>query len=599
MPAVELECCSYAAIGRLEPRVSESQAAADVSAVVPALAAKTPRLYAGVQARVVALRDEITGDVRAALWVLLASVGLLLGVACANATNLLFARNAARVRETAVRTALGASRGRILAQSLAEAAMAAAAAAGLGLILASGLIDGFTAIGSPGFPRLDADAVRIDLPVFGFALIIVSATTLVMGVLPIMRSANVMSALKTGAPGMSAGPNRRRLQNGLVIGQLAVSVVLLVGASLLGRSFVRLMRTDIGVRTDRVATAAIDLAYQRSPTDAQQAALVDDIVERVRSLPDVQAAGVGASLPPRASTIRLTLKRSADAVDYQAIAVPATPGYFAALGVRLLKGRLFTEADVETGTQVMIMTADTARRFFDTNDPIGRTMPLPVLRNGITRTAEVTLVGVIANVKHSGLQAAPDDAIYRPLRQQHWPSLFVVARTSADPQVLVSVLRREIAAVDPGIAVSSVNTLDEIVATETAQPRFNSALLAGLSTLTLAIASIGLYGVVAHTVSQRTREFGVRMALGADGTSLLRLVFREGATLAGAGIALGVAASLVTTRMLTSLLYGIGPTDGFSFGLASGLLLLVAAAATCIPARRAARLDPTVALRAE
>ena len=212
---------------------------------------------------------------------------------------------------------------------------------------------------------------------------------------------------------------------------------------------------------------------------------------------------------------------------------------------------------------------------------------------------EVTLVGVIANIKYSGLQAAPDDAVYRPLRRQAWPLLFVVARTAADPGDLAPLLRRELAAVDPAIAVSSTNTLDAIVATEAAQPRFRSGLLAALATFSVGIASIGLYGVVAHRVSQRTREFGVRMALGADRANLLGLVFREGATLAGAGLVLGVAGSLVTTRVLRHLLYGIGPTDGISFGLASAVLLLVAGGATYLPARRAARADPTVALRAE
>jgi predicted permease len=402
-----------------------------------------------------------------------------------------------------------------------------------------------------------------------------------------------------GASGISAGPNRRRLQNGLVIVQLAVSVMLLVGASLLGRSLVRLMTTDIGVRTDHVATAALNLSYQRRITDAQRTALVDAIVERVRSVPNVQAVGAGTGLPPNASTSRITLKRFGDAVDYQAAGVSVSPEYFSALGVQLLKGRLFSAADTETGKPVMIMTANTARRFFDVDDPIGRTMSLPVLRNGVGGAEEMTLVGVIANVKHSGLQAAPDDAVYRPLRQQPWSLLFLVARTSADPSVLASMLRREIAVIDPAIAVSSVGTLDAIIKSEAAQPRFRSAVVTSLATVTLTIGAVGLYGVVAHTVSQRTREFGVRMALGADSVDLMRLVFLEGGRLAGAGIVSGVAASLAATRVLATLLYGIEPSDAFSFGFASGLLLLVTAAASYLPARKAARLDPIAALRAE
>jgi predicted permease len=597
LSAVDPRCCPFVAIARVKRDVSHSQAAADVNSLVPALTAKRPRAYSGAHATVVGLRDELLGDVRTALWILLASVGFLLAVACANVTTLLLARNAARSRETAVRIALGASRARLCVQSLAEAGVMVTAGGTLGMLMAVGLIGALKSFEPSGLPRLDA--VRIDLPVLLFTLSVAAATTAVVGLLPAIRFAKVVDAIKTGAPGISLGPNRRRLHNGLVIMQLAVSVMLLVGAGLLGRSLVRLTTTDIGVRTDHVATAAIDLSYGRRLNDAQQTTLVDAIMERIRSLPNIQAAGAGTSLPPNANNIRLTLKRAGDTVDYQATAIPVTPGYFSALGVQLLKGRLFSEFDGETQEQVMIMTADTARRFFDVEDPIGRTMSLPVVRNGVTGTAEVTLVGVIANVKYSGLEAAPDDVVYRPLRQQPWPALFLVARTSGDPSVLASSLRREIATIDRAIVVSSVNTLDAIVSGEVAQPRFRSVLLAALAALTLVMASVGLYGVVTHSVSQRTKEFGVRMALGANRVDLLALVFLEGAKLAGAGLVLGVASSLAATRILVGLLYGIEPTDLFSFGLASGLLLLVAASAIYVPARRASTLNPIVALRAE
>jgi putative ABC transport system permease protein len=599
LPAIESQAHSYVTLARLNPGVSQAQAAADVNGVLTSLGAKTPRVYAGARAAVIGVRDELTGDARAALWLLLASVGLLLAVACANATTLLLARNAARSREAAIRVALGASRRQLCVQSLSEAGRLVAAGAALGLLVAAGLVDALRSLEPAGVPRLNADAVLVDWPAFLFALTVAAATTVVTGLLPAIRSGNVVESIKTGAPGMSLGLHRRRLHNGLVVVQLAVSVMLLVGASLFGRSLVRLMTTDLGVRTDRVATAAINLSYQRSLTDAQQTALLQTVVDRIRTLPDVQAAGAGASLPPGASTIVLTLKRSGDTIDYQATAVPATPGYFAALGTQILKGRLFSEADGDNSRQVMIMTAATARRFFDVDDPIGKTMTLPVLRNGVATNADVTLVGVIANVKYSGLQAAPDDAVYRPLRQQPWPRVFLVARTGGDPDGLASMLRREIAAVDPGIAVSSVSTLDAIVAGEAAEPRFRSALLMAFAAVTLGIASVGLYGVVAHTVSQRTNEFGVRMAFGAGPGDLLTLVLLEGARLAAAGLALGIGGALAATRIVAGLLYGIEPTDRVSFGLASAVLLLVAAAATYLPARRASRLSPAAALRAQ
>jgi putative ABC transport system permease protein len=599
LPATDEKCCPYAAVARLKPGVSRLIATAQADGKIAALNAENPRTYAGATAKVMALRDELIGDVRTALWVLFGAVGLLLGVACANAATLLLARNAARAREAAVRIALGASRSRLIAESLAEAALTATVAGAIGLVIGAALIDGLTSLSPAGIPRLGAGSFRIDLPVFVFALSIAAGTAVVQGFLPAVRWERLVETVRIGAAGATAPPNRRRLHNGLVVLQLAISLVLLVSASLIGRSLVRLMKTDIGVQTDRVATAAINLSYERQADDSTQLALVDGLVERIGLLPDVRAAGVGASLPPNASTIRLTLKRAGDTVDYQATAVPATPGYFSALGIRLLQGRLF-DADDSIGRQeVMIMSADTARRFFDVQNPIGRTLSLPVLRNGVATSADITLVGVIANVKYSGLQAAPDDAVYRPLRQQPWPTLFLVARTSGHPGVLASSLRREIAAVDPAIAVSSVSTLDEIVAGEAAQPRFRAALLAAIAAFSLAIAAVGLYGIVAHGVAQRTREFGIRIALGASRSNLLTLVMSEGARLVAGGVVAGLAGSLAATRILTGLLYGIEPTDAVSFAFAAALLLLVAVVAMFVPARRASHLNPITALRAE
>jgi putative ABC transport system permease protein len=579
--------------------VSHAEAGAAVDGLLTALAAKSPRVYAGARGRVVPIRDELTGDVRLALWMLMASAGVLLAVACVNAANLLLVRNMARSRETAVRVALGASRVQLLQQSFAEAVIVVAAAGAAGLAAAQLLVRTLLSLGRSGVPRLDAESVRLDRPVFLFALGIVAIAAGVMTFLPAFRSEQPMVTLKGTVPAGSAGPKQRRLQNALVVIQLAASVVLLVGAGLLGRSLIELMTADVGVQTDHVATVAVNLSYQRKLADAQQVAEIQALVARIRSLPNVTAVGAGASLPPKASTIRLTLKRSGDTVDYQATAVPATPGYFHALGIRLLDGRLFSDGDTDGARQVMIMTADTARRFFGSSHPIGRTMTLPVLRNGVPGTASVTLVGVVSDIKYSGLDAPPDDAVFRPLAQQPWPLLFVVARTTGDPSLVVSALPHEIAAVDPGIAVSSSGTLDEIVAAEAAQPRFRTVLLAATSLLTLSIAALGLYGAMAHAVSQRTREFGVRMALGATGTDLIAGVVLDGARLAGAGLALGLIGSVAAARAMVGLLYETKPADALSVGVASGVLLVVALVATYLPARKAAHLDPSAAFRAE
>jgi putative ABC transport system permease protein len=597
--AVQARCCPYAAIGRLRSGQPLSRAASDVNGLLRRLSAKSPRVYGGIRAAVVPLRAELVGDVSRALWVLLAAVALLLVASCANAATLLSGRNAARSRETAVRVALGASRGRLVLQSIAEAAATLAAAGVGGWLIASGAVGALLRLEPAGLPHLDPGAVRLDLPAFAFALSIAAAAAIVIGLVTALAAAGRRASLRIDAHGLTGPRGRRRILSALVVAQLAVSVMLTVVAGLLGRSFLRLVTTDLGVRSDRVATAAINLSYERRLTDAQQIALADRILGRVARLPNVQAVGAGAALPPHASTIRLTLKRFGDVVDYEAAGVPATPGYFSALGVRLIEGRLFTDADTERQPPVMVMTLDTARRFFGSASPIGRTMTLPVLRNGAPGSEEVTLVGVISNVKYSGLDAAPDDAVYRPLRQQAWPLLFVVARTAQDPDALAAALRREIAAIDPDVAVSSVTTLDAIIAGEASQPRFRSALVAALALFTLGIASVGLYGIVAGSISQRTKEFGVRMALGADRVNLLSLVFREGAALTMAGLGVGIGGALATTGMLRDLLYGIEPVDMTTFVVASGALLLVAAAATYVPARRASRLDPAVALRAE
>jgi putative ABC transport system permease protein len=393
----------------------------------------------------------------------------------------------------------------------------------------------------------------------------------------------------------AAGSRARRT---LLVVELAVSVVLLVGASLLGRSLVGLMRTDLGVVTDHVATASMSLALNRELSGAQQIALTNRVLDRLGGVPGVRSVGVGTILPPKESRILMTLAGN-DAVPYQAAVVPSTPGYFPALGIRLLKGRLFTDADDGDHPAVMIVTADTARHFFGDGDPIGRTLLLPLFRDGGTQQGTITLVGVIGNVKYSGLERAADNAIYRPFAQQPWPNLFLVARTDGDAAALRTTLQREIAGVDRAIAVSSTSTLDNVVSDAAAQPRFQTLLLAALALLALALAAVGLYGMVSYSVSQRTAEIGVRMALGATSGDVIRMVVGEGMRLALGGVAIGIGVAYALSRTLATLLYRVAPTDPASFALASGSLILLALLASYVPARRATSIDPAVALRAE
>jgi putative ABC transport system permease protein len=589
-------CCSFRMFGRLRSDVTITQAGAEAAAAAKALAGSGQGRPSEMRATVVSLRDQIVGTVRPALLILFAAVSLVLLVACANVANLLLARHVARGREVAIQWALGASRGRVLQQTLIESALLAVSGAMAGIVLAIACVRVLARLNPPGVPRLDA--VHVDVPVLLFSLALAGLVTVATGILPAFQSTNP-NALKSGVASVTTAQSRVRIRRVLCAAELAVSLVLLVGASLLGRSLVRLMHTDLGVTADHVVTASMTLAFGGRPTDAQALERVERVIERIQTLPGVHAVGAGTALPPNASRLTLTLRRAGEAVDYLAAGVAVTPGYFQALGMRLVRGRLFTDEDDMSHPPVMIMSIDTAKRFFGDGDPIGRTMSLPVLRNGKSGREDMTLVGTIANVKYSGLDAAADDAVYRPFRQQPWVAPYLVVRTTGEPGSLVPTLRREIAMLDRAIVLADVTPLDAIISNAAAQPRFRTVLLGSIAGLALVMAVVGLYGVVAYSVSQRTREIGIRMALGAGQDDILGMVLREGLILAGFGILGGVVSAYAATRALSGLLYGVAATDALSFGFAGGSLFIVALVASYVPAHRAMKVDPLVALRVE
>jgi putative ABC transport system permease protein len=590
-------------IGRLKRGATIEQARMDCTDVLRALTAMDPR-YGGRCATVFSLRDGLVANVRPALLVLFAAVGLVLFVTCANVTNLLLARNVSRTRERAIRLALGASRGRLAAQSLVDSALIAIGGGVVGVAVAMWTVATLTKLNPAGIPRLDA--VRLDLPVLLFALMLAAATTIVIGVLPACHAVDVTSALKLGGRGSTSGLGARRVRRLLVVAELAVSLVLLVGASLLGRSLFRLLNADLGATTAHVTAVLVDVSYGRVLPLAESRALIERIVDRVRQLPGVTSAGAGVAVPPNRARLRFTMNRVDEAVgqptNYLVDAVSATPEFFTTLGVRLQRGRFFTEADNGEHQHVMIMSANTARQIFGDRDPIGRSVALPILTgnpNGRAGNAPVTVVGIVDNVKYSGLDTPPDGVIYRPFAQQPWQTMFIVLRTGRDIEGLDASLRRAIAAVDRSTVVYSIDTLDGLVSTAAAQPRFRTVVLLALAGLTLALAAVGLYGVVAYAVVQRMAEIGIRMALGAAAGDVMRLVLREGLILASTGIALGLLVARALTRVVANLLYGVQPVDLASFVGAAAVLLLVTIVASYIPARRAVRIDSLVALRSE
>jgi putative ABC transport system permease protein len=391
---------------------------------------------------------------------------------------------------------------------------------------------------------------------------------------------------------------RRRLQTILCAVQVAAAVVLLVSATLMGRSFVDLLRTDLGVVPDHVTTASLNVAFGRPHSAEEIAATTGRIIDRVAQLPGVGAAGAATSLPPDSSRLMMSLKRKSDDVDYAASAVSCTPGYFHALGIRLLKGRFFTDADGPQHPPVFIVSAATARRLFGDADPIGQTMDVPNFRYRLTSAGVATVVGVVADVKYAGMDASAGDQVYFPLLQAPWLSNFLTVRTEADVNVGPA-LRQIVAGVDATVSISDIRPLDGIIATATAPARFRTVLVSSFALIGVSIAAIGLYGILAYSVSQRTSEIGIRIALGASREAVLSLVLRDAIGIAAAGLLPGLTAAYAASRTFAALLYGVAPGDPFTYALASAGLLVVALLASYGPARRALSVDPIAALKAE
>jgi ABC-type antimicrobial peptide transport system permease subunit len=494
-----------------------------------------------------------------ALLLLWAAVGIILIVACANITNLLTARNVARTREISIRRALGASRSRLVMQGLTESALLAAGGAAGGLVIARMAAAALRVVDPETFPRLDD--LRFDPVVLLFAAGLGIVTTLATGILPAIQAANAAPPRTvTNAPTR----RHRRLQQLLCVTQLGAAVVLLIAATLFGRSLVGLLQTDLGVTPEHVVTASINTAFGRPHSADEIAGTMLRVVERVQQIPGVHAVGAGTSLPPDTSRIMMSLKRKSDDVDYVASAVSCTPGYFQALGIRLVKGRFFTATDDAQHPAVIIVSATTARHLFGTDDPIGQTFTVPKFQFRLGTGKEATVVGIVSDVKYSGIEATAGDQVYWSLAQAPWLSTFLTIRTTGDVNI-ASELRQMVASVDPTVAVSSIKPLDGLIATATAPARFRTTLMAAFALIGLAIASIGLYGVVAYSVSQRTAEIGVRVALGADRRNVISLVMRESVAIGGAGVAIGLPAAYAMSRTFAALLFGVKPTDVFTY----------------------------------
>ncbi len=581
---------------RLRDGVDLPRLAADLAVVAahqPAQPGLQPPGFATMR-----LRDEASGDTRTPLLVMLAVVGFVLIIGCVNAANLLLARSTARQREFAVRRALGAARGRLVAQLLTESVLLALAGGAVGLLLArlgvSAILEAWPAV----LPRVHQ--IGIDAATLGYALLISLVAGVAFGLAPAWRSSSVAldTSLREGSVTSTGGPGRHRLQRGLVVAEIALALVVLTGAGLLVRSFVRLRSVDPGYDVHNVLAARIRLTPSHYTSDAERMDFYQHAVEQLRRQPGVASASVSLTLPMSGEVagFRWSLDNPQDYIDINQDIV--APDFFRTLRIPLLAGRSFTDDDRANTQLVAVVNQALAARLWPHESPIGRSMDL---RGGST-----LIVGEIGNIHYASLTDPVKAEIYLPFAQggaefarSSDMSAWLVSRATHDPLALATVVRRAVASVDPEQPVSAFTTLSGLVSQSTAARSFNMTLVSVFALLALGLAVVGIYGVTAYTVQQRTQEIGVRVALGAGRGHVLRMVLRETGIMAAFGIVIGLVAAVGFTRVLGSLLYGVSVTDSVTFAVTTVVLAAAALLAALVPALRAARTDPVRALRAE
>jgi len=587
-------------VGRLKPGISLAQANADLNVIAKNLAAQYPesnKQFAG--AVVISQLEDLVGSTRSALNVLFAAVVFVLLIACANVAGLMLTRASRRRQEIAVRSAMGATRWEIMRQVLVESVVLALCGGALGIVLSVLLLKTMLRFVPQNLPRLDQ--VSVDGMVLVFAAAVSILTGVLFGVMPAWRMSRLdpALALREGARSVTSGRGQNRLNSALVIAETAIGLVLLVGAGLLVRSLVRVLNVDPGFNTRNVLTASLNLPDSQYP-DLKKGQFYDELLPRLAALPGVRSVSSGYPLPLSNHNVTLGFtiegRPVAKGDEEDAPTTIVTPNFFRTLQIPVIAGRAFLPTDDSKSPAVTIVNQAFVRKYFFNENPIGKHIQ-PGLGDGITNHPPREIIGIVGDVKRKGLTAEMPAQFYLPLKQALILDPSIILRTDGDPLSLVGALREQLDQVDNNIPLYRVRTLDDYVSLSASQPRFQTVLITSFAVIALLLAAVGLYAVLSYMVAQRTLEIGLRLALGAQRDNVLGLFIRRGMVLAATGLAIGVVASLMLTRFMQEMLYGVKPFDPLTFVAVSAVLLLVSLVACSVPAYRAARLDPMQTLR--
>ncbi len=587
-------------IARRQPDASLAQVRAEMEAIASSLVQQYPATNKNWTVNVVPLLEDEVGQVRTTMLLLMSAVGLVLLIACSNVSSLLIARGATRRAEMTIRSALGASRWRIARQLLTESVLLAGLGGGLGLLLAWWGTDALLALSPSEIPRMET--VKVDLYTLGFTLAVTVVAGLIFGMLPALQGAqiNLHESLKEGGRSASGAPTNKRIFGALVVSEIALALIVLVGAGLLLNSFLRLRRVEIGIQTSNLLTVEVNLPsarYGGNDWRAQRLNFYGQVIERIRSLPGVASVGAIDSLPlgghQRGWTFRKEGQTLAPSERPVAGFQVATTDYFRAMGMQLRRGRGFRESDRDGSPQVAIINESFARHFYPHEDSLGQRI---IIRN---RPEASEIVGVVNDIRHFGPDRAPAPEMYVPYNQLVVGAVPLVVRTTSEPEALIGAVQQEIRAVDREVAIGKVRTMTQMMSATLAERRFALLLLGGFAAVALSLAAIGIYGVMAYAVTQRTREIGIRIALGAQTGDVLSLIIKQGLSLAVIGVVTGLVGALALTRLMADLLFGVSAADPLTFIVIAVLLAFIMLLACWIPARRATKVDPMVALHCE